>query len=156
MSFKRPEKPESIADAIPHKQVNRYACLAHQCPMTGSMFGEGGNGVCVYHFGTNSHDWPRITHTLLDWAIVTEEINHCRRVLTNPETASSPAVIEAEFRKAVQRVEQCAGQWINDLKPQLTRGGKLDSYGTWSQRLERFMGQRVVEALRHQIGRKAA
>jgi len=154
MSYK---KTASIADAIPHKSINRYQCAAHQCPMPGTMSGEGGHGVCAYHWNANSMDWTRITQTLLDWAIVTEEINHCRSVLCSPDTACRPDLIAEEFRNAWARVEQGAGAWHNDLKPQPTReGGPMDSYGTWAQRLERFMGQRVVEALRHRIGRKAA
>lgn len=147
---------DSIANAIPHTPIKRYTCAAHGCPMTGSMSGEGGSGVCAYHWNTNPYDWSRITQTLLDWGIVTEEISRCRSVHTNPRTAISPDAIEEEFRMAYARVEAGAGPWIEDLKPQPTRGAKPDTYATWGLRLERFIGARVVECLRHRIGRKAA
>ena len=83
-------------------------------------------------------------------------IHHCRKVLTDPNTATHPAAIEAEFTKAWKRLEPSVGTWVDDLKPQITRGAKMDSYGSWGLRLEQFMGQRVVECLRHQLGRKAA
>ena len=147
---------DSIANAIPHIPVKRYECAAHRCPMAGTISGEGGSGICAYHYNTHSGDWPRITQVLLDWAVVTEEINHCRTVLCNPATAANPAAIAEEFAKAAERVLQGAGSWTEDLKPQLTRGNQMDSYGSWTNRLECFIGQRVVEAMRHRIGRKAA
>ena len=153
MSF---AKPESIADAIPHKAVRRYACAAHQCPMPGTISGEGGNGICAYHYATNSTDWPRISQTLNEWAILTEEINHCRKVLTDPATAAKPALIADEFRMAWDRIKDNLGPWVNDVKPQKTKGGHTDSYGSWALRLEQFMGQRVVECLSKRVGRIAA
>lgn len=147
---------DSIANAIPHNPVKRYACTAHECPMPGVMSGESGRDVCAYHWNTNAQDWPRITRTLLDWAIVTEEIVHCRRVLTAPETATNPEAIADEFRRAWARVEAGADAWVEELKPQPGRGGHMDSYGSWALRLERFIGQRVVDVLRHRVGSKAA
>lgn len=147
---------DSIANSIPHTPVKRFACIANQCPMTGAIFGGGGGGMCAYHYATNSADWGRITRTLLDWAIVTDEINTCRRAHINPETATSPAVLEQLFRQAWARVEPGVGTWGEDLKPQPGKGGAMDNYGAWGLRLERFIGQRVVESIRHQIGRKAA
>lgn len=153
MSF---AKPESIADAIPHKSVKRYTCEAHQCPMPGTMFGEGGNGVCAYHYATNYTDRPRISQTLNEWAILTQEINHSRKVLTDPATAAKPGLIADEFRLAWDRIKGNLGPWIDAVKPQLTKGGHMDSYGSWALRLEQFIGQRVVECLSKRVGRIAA
>jgi hypothetical protein len=156
MSFAKPASADSIANAIPHRSVKRYTCMANQCPMPGTISGEGGNGVCAYHYNTHGPDWPRITQTLLDWAILTEEINHCRKVLTDPATAAKPAIIADEFRIAWQRIKDNLGPWTDAVKPQLTRGGHTDSYGSWALRLEQFMGQRVVECLSKRVGRQAA
>lgn len=150
------EDDDSIANAIPHNPVRRYACTATQCPMPGVNSGEGGRDLCAYHYGAFTGDWPRITQALLDWALVTEEINHCRRALNNPAFFRDPELLDGEFKAAVARVLQGAGPWIEDLKPGLTRGGRPDTYSTWSYRLECFIGQRVVECLSKRIGRKAA
>ena len=147
---------DSIANAIPHRPVRTYACSANQCPMSGAIFASTGTGVCAYHYGTHGSDWPRITQTLLDWAIVSEEISHARRLFCNPSTAADPAHLAKEFTAATQRVQSGAGSWWPELKPQLTRGGQMDTFSSWINRLEAFLGQRVVESLRHRIGRKAA
>lgn len=147
---------DSIDNAIPHNPVKRYQCVAYQCPMPGTLSGEGGNGVCSYHYNNFSGDWVRITQVLLDWAIVTEEINRSRKVHCNPATATNPEAIAAEFAMAAERVLLGAGSWAEELKHQLTRGNQMDSYGSWTNRLECFIGQRVVESMRHRIGRKAA
>lgn len=156
MSFAKPEKNTSIADAIPHKPVMRYQCAANQCPMPGTMSGEGGSGVCAYHYGTHGTDWPRITQTLLDWAILSDEITHCRSLHCNPANATSPDVLEQEFGLATARVMQGAGAWSDQLKPGLNRSGNPESYQAWVYRLECFLGQRVVECLTKKLGKKAA
>lgn len=156
MSFAKPVSVDSIANAITHKSVMRYQCAAHQCPMPGTISGEGGSGICVYHYNTHGTDWPRISQTLLDWAILTDEINHCRSIMCNSATATKPDLIAQEYASAWNRIKDHLGTWTDELKPQPTKGGHMDSYGSWTLRLERFMGQRVVDALRHRIGRKAA
>lgn len=151
------DEGESIADAISHKPIRRYQCGANQCPMPGTMSGEGGNGVCAYHYGTHSTDWPRITQVLLDWANVTDEVNRHRTLACNPATATDTKLMDGEFKTGVERVLQWAGSnWEADLKPQLTRGKRMDTYSTWAYRLECFVGQRVVDCLRTRIGKKAA
>jgi hypothetical protein len=147
---------DNIANAIPHNPVRRYACVAHQCTMVGSMAGEGAGGICAYHYNTHSTDWPRITQTLLDWAIVSEEINLCRSLHRDPANSTKPDVLEGEFALAVQRVLQGAGTWADELKPGMNRRGYPESYQVWAYRLECFLGQRVVECLSKRIGRKAA
>ena len=147
---------DSIANAIPHKQVMRYACVANQCPMPGTMSGEGAHGVCCYHWNTFAGDWPRITQVLLDWAILSDEVNHCRALHCSPGNATKPDVLQNEFGLAVARVLQGAGTWADELKPGTSRGGKPESYQVWVYRLECFLGQRVVECLSKRMGAKAA
>lgn len=147
---------ESIADAIPHKAVRRYACAAHQCPMAGTISGEGGKGICAYHYNTHGTDWPRITQTLLDWAILGDEVNHCRSLHCDPANTTKPDVLEAEFKLAVERVLQGAGHWINELQPGKSRRGDPETYQVWAYRMECFLGQRVVECLSKRLGAKAA
>lgn len=156
MSFAKPASADSIANAIPHKSIKRYACMANQCPMPGTISGEGGNGVCAYHYNTHGPDWPRITQTLLDWAILTEEINRCRSIMCDPATAAKPDLIAQEYAAAWARIKDNLGTWTDQLKPQPNRGGHMDSYGSWSLRLEQFMGQRLVECMRHRIGGRMA
>lgn len=147
---------DSIANAIPHRAVNRYQCTAHQCPMPGTISGAGGNGVCAYHYNTNSSDWPRITQTLLDWSILLDEINYCRGIMCNPATAADPVFLAKEYAAAWIRIKDHLGTWTDQVKPQQTKGGHMDSYGSWTLRLERFMGQQVVENMRKRAGRMAA
>jgi len=154
--FKKPEKNESIADALAHVPTKRYPCLVNGCPMCGAIFSGSGGGICAYHYGTNPEDWPRITHTLTDWQCVTDEINGARQALTNSRTASSPSALDALFAAAWRRLEPLALHWAADLKPQPGRGGRMDTYSTWALRLECFIGARVVESIRGQLGRKAA
>jgi hypothetical protein len=150
------DESDSIADAIPHKPVRRYQCAAHQCPMPGTMSGEGGSGICAYHYGTHGTDWPRITHVLLDWAILSDEVNHCRRLHCDPANSTSPDLLDGEFKLAVERVLQGAGTWADELKPGLNRRGDPEAYQVWVYRLECFLGQRVVESLSKRLGKKAA
>lgn len=147
---------DSIANAIPHKPVIRYQCAAQQCPMPGTMSGEGASGVCSYHWNTFAGDWPRITQALLDWSILSEEVVHCRRLHCNPGNATKPDLLESEFKLAVARVVQGAGTWADELKPGLNRRGAPEDYQAWTYRLECFLGQRVVECLSKRMGAKAA
>ena len=147
---------DSIANAIPHKAVMRYECMAHQCPMPGTMSGEGGSGICSYHYNTHGTDWPRITRKLLDWGILSDEVNHCRSLHCNPGNSTRPDLLDVEFKLAVARVLQGAGTWADELKPGLNRRGDPETYQVWVYRLECFLGQRVVETLSKRMGLKAA
>ena len=146
----------SFVDVIPANQPKRYACAAHQCPMAGTLSGEGGHGVCAYHCATNPKDWGHISRTLIDWQCVTDEINACRRTHTNPETATDPGLIARLYAQAWVRLEPLIGTWEKDIRPQPDKSGSTEGYQAWGLRLECFLGGRVVEALRHQLGRKAA
>jgi len=144
MTFAKPDK--SLADAIPHTPVVRtYRCSGHGCPMPGAIFDNPGQltGVCAYHYAANPSDWPRITQALTDWACVTDEINACRQIHTDPETATSPGTIARQFEAAVARLEPLVGTWWDQLKPQPGRGGRMDDYRSWGLRLDRFIGARV-------------
>jgi hypothetical protein len=150
MSFAKPASAYSTANDIP-RSVKRYTCMANQCPMPGTISGESGNGVCAYHYNTHGPDWPRITQTLLDWAILTEEINRCRSIMCDIATTTNPDLIAQEYAAAWARIKDNLGTWTDQLKPQ-----HMDSYGSWSLRLEQFIGQRVVECTRHRIGGRMA
>jgi hypothetical protein len=156
MSFEKPEKTTSSANVVPHKSVMRYQCAAHQCPMPGSVSGEGWSGVCAYHYGTHGTDWPRITQALLDWVILSQEVEHCRRLHCDPANVARPDVLEHEYHLAVQRVMRGAGTWADEIKPGTSRSGQPESYQAWVYRLECFLGQRVVECLSRRIGRTEA
>ena len=148
---------DSIADHLPQAPTKRYGCAANGCPMPGTISGGGhGSSSCSWHYGTSGHDWPRITQVLLDWQCVSDEINTCRRAHTDPETCGNPKVLDDMFDAAWRRMGPLVGAWEKDLRPQAGRGGQMDSYVAWSLRLERFIGGRVVDVIRHQLGRKAA
>lgn len=146
MTFAKPAK--SLADEIPHTPVaKRYDCAAHNCPMVGSIFESGsqGAGICAYHFGANPTDWPRISQALHDWACVTDEIRECRRAHTDAATALNPGELQRLFAQAQARVEPLVGTWWDQLKPQAHgRHNTPDTYRSWGQRLESFIGSKVV------------
>lgn len=147
---------DSIADSIPHTPVaKRFACAAHECPMTGAIFGGNSHaGTCGYHYAANPIDWPRITQRLVEWQCVTDEINRCRAAHINPETATKPAVLEALFATAWARLAPLVPGWERDLQPQKGKGGYADSYRSWGQRLEEFIGGQVLA--QHTTARRKA
>jgi hypothetical protein len=124
-----------------------YRCVANNCPMPGSISGIGeGGGVCAWHYGANASDWPRITQKLLDWGCVTFEVNECRRIHTESESAYNARAIADAFAAACQRLQPQAGAWWDDtLKPGLLKSGFPESYRDWGNRLERFVGGQVQE-----------
>lgn len=132
--------------------------MVGNCPMPGSIFvGSNSGGMCSYHYQTDSADWPRISRTLHDWGVVTNEINACRTAHTSRATATRPAALAELFKQAWSRLEPMVEGWENELRPQLCEGGKMDSYSSWGLRLEKFMGKRVVELIRSpSAGRYAA
>lgn len=136
----------SLADAIPHKPApTRYRCEAHECPMPGTMFPSGSKGgVCAWHYGAISSDWPRISRVLLDWGAVAYEVDECRRVHTASESACDPKAQDALYATAVERLSpfMAAGGWTAEFEAMRGR-----SYAQWGRRLEEFLGARVVEAL---------
>jgi len=147
---------DSIANSIPHKPVARFACAAGQCPMPGTIF-TGSTGLCVYHVGAHAGDWHRITRVLVDWQCVMDEINAARRAHCSHDLAGNPDALERLFGDAWKRLQpMVAGAWEDDLKPGAVKAGQPEDYREWGIRLERFIGQRVVEILRKRLGAKAA
>jgi len=65
--------------------------------------------VCAWHYGCESHDWPRITRVLDDWRCVTQQINAVRRVLV--EQPSNGKAHDAILRVARDELSQVAPQW---------------------------------------------
>lgn len=155
-------------DPLPDERpARRYPCAAHQCPMPGTLFPGGGKGVCAWHYGANSSDWPRITGKLLEWACVTYEVNEARRVLTG-DNAANPVVLEALFAAAWERLQPLVSGWEDQLKPGNIRwrdatqpagyrdSGMRESYSDWAKRLNEFVGAQVLGSVRKQYGRAAA
>lgn len=132
------------------KPMPRFACFADACPMPGTIFpgaGVGGTGdrpgTCAWHYAVNANDIPRITQVLQDWHCVAREVNAARRAQYG-ETASDPKAMDALFAQSVSR-----------LRPHVQAGGWRDEFEAlpgehfreWGQRLEAFIGGRVVEVL---------
>lgn len=147
MSFAKPYRGGAVTTPEPEKSVLRYPCSAMQCPMPGTISTENGSNLCVYHCRASTRDWPRITQALKDWGVVMYEINECRRVHTDPETAFEPKVLADLFTAAWERLAPLAPGWEEQLKPQAGSGGYKDSYRDWGLRLERFIGSQVVAQL---------
>lgn len=137
----RPEKPQ-------------FACTADQCPAPGTIFPGathgGGRGLCVFHYGANASDWPRITQVLKDWECVGYEFRECRRVMCDPATATDPRAQNALFGIAWKRLQPLVAGYEGELAPRAD-----DRYDRWGRRLEEFVGGMVVAALRTQYGRAA-
>ena len=112
------------------QQRPRYRCAAFDCPMTGSIFLGSGDGVCAWHYGSESHDWPRITRVLDDWRCVTQQINAVRRVLV--EQPSNGKAHDAILRAARDELPQVAPQW--GLEP-----AEHEDIGAWARRLAGFL-----------------
>ena len=127
----------------------RYPCFADGCPMPGTMFPDATQGTgerpgtCVWHYGVNPNDIPKVTQRLTDWQCVANEIQAGRRVLTGP-LATDPGgqddALAAAWRRLATEVELTG--WSAQLQPQAG-----EHYGEWTRRLEYFIGARVVEVL---------
>lgn len=148
------------------KPQRRSPCFATGCPAAGTMWpgltqGTGDKpGTCVYHYGVNASDIPRVTQVLQDWLCVAKEIQAARRCLTGP-TASEPGTQAREFEAAWQRLQPLAASWEPELKPGNVRTSAgverpfRETYGDWARRLERFIGARVLEVLSTRTGKPA-
>jgi hypothetical protein len=127
-----------------------FACNANGCPMTGSIFlGNGGRGICHYHYAQNSSDWPRITKVLSDWRCITFEINDARRVLCDQDLCTDVKAQNDAFRTAWERllpVLVASGWAATELAP---RDG--EQLGSWTRRLEAFMGVQVAQAIHQRV-----
>lgn len=148
-----PEDDEDVAqDAAPSRP--RFACTANGCPIPGTLFpSSGSRGICRYHYATNASDWPRITKVLLDWRVVTAEINECRRVLCDQDLCTDVKAQNDAYRQAWERLRPALdmGGWnLTELAP---RPG--ESYSSWATRLDAFLGGQVLDALRHKVGSNA-
>jgi hypothetical protein len=144
------DRDGSIADAIPHNPASRtYRCFADRCPMPGTIFpgqlmGDKHGGTCAWHYGVEPLDIPKVTAVLRDWQCLAYEISECRRVHTSAESATSPKAQDQLFAAAVERLREQvkSGGWGDEFEPK--RG---ERYARWGQRLEEFLGGKVVEVL---------
>lgn len=135
-------------------QRMRHTCFATGCPMPGTMFAGGTDrpGSCVWHYGVQPTDIPKVTQVLRDWICVSAEIEHARRCLAG-DLASDPAALKFEFDAAWQRLLPMASSWQAELAPGTIRTSKgvdtghRQGYSDWAKHLERFIGARVVEVL---------
>jgi len=132
-----------------------YSCFADQCPMPGTLFTGNTNaaGCCAWHYGAPAHAIPRITCVMRDWDCVSSEIN-AARVALNGTMATDPNALHDAFRAAWGRLKPLAGTWAAQLKPGplrrsdgTDRGLGMETYAQWGNRLERFLMQRVREAV---------
>lgn len=146
----------------------RYPCFAAGCPMPGTIFlgaGVGGTGdaqgSCAWHYAVQPHDIPKVTRVLLDWQCVAYEVREARRAHTSSELASNPQGLADAFDAAWQRVQPLVPGWEDELRPGIARSSKgealghREDYRAWGQRLERFLGARVVESLSVNVRRTA-
>jgi len=143
-----PERTQAPSD----RTRRTYPCFADQCPMPGTIF-TGSTGCCAWHYGAHVHTIARITQVILDWDCVASEINAARAALNGPMATDAKAMRDA-FRAAWSRLKPLAGAWADQLRPgPLRTAGGLDrdlgmeSYGHWVMRMERFLMQRVREAV---------
>lgn len=159
---------DSPANALSHRPtIRRNACFADGCKMPGAIFinGTSAPGCCAYHHAVAAHDVPRVTAALAEWGCLAYEVNEARRTLTG-ELATNPKAIDAAYAAAWQRLQPLVPGWERQLQPGNIvhfddKGDPVptnlrEGYGDWAKRMEAFLGQRVVESLRGQIGRKAA
>ena len=162
MAAPNPRRPRFIAggdDETEEQQQPReptrprYPCVAHNCPMPGSIFLSGSSqGICGWHYGTNSDDWSRITEVILGpWREVAREINAARRALSDQDLCTNVKVLGERYRDAAQRLAQAlTGPLAAELAPR-----EKEDYGQWYRRLELFLGSRVAEVVRRSAGRAA-
>lgn len=136
----------ALTDQTP-KVVKRYPCFAGGCPMPGTIFtgSTDSPGSCAWHFGVLANDIPKVTQVLKDWNCVAYEVNEARRAHMG-ELACNPKALDDAHRAAWERLQPLVPGWEDQLQPQ-----EGERYRAWMQRLERFLGARVVEvqSLRH-------
>ena len=122
-----------------------YHCSAKGCMMAGTILPGGSSGcVCVYHYESPPHDWPRITRILSDWDCVTDEIEAARRSLTNPKTSMDLRFQNRQFAAAWARLSEAAPGWVSQLQPGNGRTGHAETYRDWAARLERFLNVQLT------------
>lgn len=125
-----------------------YRCFADGCPMPGTMWGgvtQGGTGErpgnCIWHYGVNPSDIPRVTRVLQDWACVVNEINAGRNVLCGDmacDPLAQDAALTVGWRRLAPLIEMSG--WVAELQPQAR-----EHIGDWTRRLTEFLGARVLE-----------
>lgn len=133
----------------PQPAVRRYPCFADGCPMPGTMWGgitQGGTGErpgdCIWHYGVNPSDIPRVTRVLQDWHCLVDEINAARAVLCGDMACDPKAQDEAMaqgWRRLAPQVEMSG--WADQLQPHKHH----EHIGEWARRLTEFLGARVLE-----------
>lgn len=137
------EAPPLAAQNGPRRM--RYRCFANGCPMPGTIFtGGSDSGVCAWHFGCNADDLPRVSRCIADWECVANAINAGRTFTNDPMKATAAKGDTAELAAMwADLLPSVLGSgWKNRIEP--TAGERL---GDWTRRLERFLANRIKEAL---------
>lgn len=140
---------EDVAEAPVAPRRLRYPCIAHNCPMPGTIFPGGTTqGICAWHITATGDQLPKVTQALQDWQCLAIAINRGRAALVNPATCASPKELDrtqAELWGSLK--ESLAGSgWTERLKPE-----PQERLPDWSRRLERFLANRVKERLRPSV-----
>lgn len=121
-----------------------YPCRARSCPMPGTMFtgSTDEDGICALHFGCNADEVTKTTQAILDWQCIVDVVLAGRvyacdvNVCTNHKEADRR---QAEaWAKLVPAVE--GSGWKQRVA---IRSG--EHFVEWSQRLSRFLANRVKE-----------
>lgn len=134
-----PDADETVQIAKPQRPA--HSCIAHNCPMPGSIL-MGRDGICAWHYGRDSHDWPAVTRAIGDWQGIVDEIQLFRR---SASAGSTGAYMARQFKEAVKRVEEAHGfdGWA-DLRPRANG----ETYPAWIYRLSQLLNEAVRRNLR--------
>lgn len=135
-------------DAEPVKSLpvprRRYQCLAHGCPLPGSIFlsGHDAPGICALHMSCNSSDMPRITDVLRNWECVTFVHETCRQFLNDPGRCGDVKAERTLLAAQWTELARMAPDW-----PQLKPHGS--TLGEWARQLLHFLVWRVNHDVHH-------
>ena len=118
-----------------------YPCVAHNCPMPGSIFlnGHDAAGVCAWHLGCDSKSLPQVTQIMRNWECLTDAINACRAFACDPKRATDPKAAAVALAAAWRTLSDLAPGW-DSLKPQPGQ-----HYADWGRQLEHFLTDRISQ-----------
>lgn len=135
---------EDSSALVPTAKRMSYSCWADGCPMPGAITLGADSAVCAWHYGQGGDQIPKVTRAIRDWECVQSEINIGRRILTSAATLASPKAHDDALRDAWARMSPAVlgSGWKPRLEPR-----DLEKYGEWVRRLERFLSNRIKEAL---------
>lgn len=124
----------------PHQSgpvIKTHNCKAHGCPLAGSL-----DGVCANHWIAHTHDWPRVTATLVRMRSLIEEANRARKVLCDPHSIPGVAI-----KGHIAAAERIAGD-LSEEQVEAFKAKPPHDYRGWAYMLESMITAAVMTEIK--------